>query len=253
MRVRRVQPVFLEPGAPSFPDPNRFDHEGLLAVGGDLSTERLLLAYGSGIFPWYAEGYVPMWWSPDPRALLDPSHLHVARSLRKRLRRGGFTLTWNHCFPRVMRECGQGRKDGTWILPEMLTAYERLHRLGHAHSLEVWRDGELVGGTYGVQVGALFAAESMFHRATDMSKVAVVALVRSLFAAGVQLLDVQFGTPHLRTLGAYEVARPEYLRQLAVVRGHALDLRGLVPSVGDVASAAEADAGDDPDPAADFT
>jgi len=233
MRARRAQPVILLPGsAPSFPDPRDYDREGLLAIGGDLLPERLLCAYGSGVFPWYAEGYVPMWWSPDPRALLDPEHLHVSRSLQKRIRRGGFTLTWNKCFPRVMRECGQRRKDGTWILPEMLAAYERLHRLGHAHSLEVWSDGELVGGTYGVQVGGLFAAESMFHRATDMSKVALTALVRSLFAAGIRLLDVQFATAHLRTLGACEVPRAEYLRRLAVVVPLVVDLRGLVLDLG---------------------
>jgi leucyl/phenylalanyl-tRNA--protein transferase len=233
MRGRRTQPVILEPGAPpSFPDPRDYDREGLLAVGGDLSPERLVAAYGSGIFPWYAEGYVPLWWSPDPRALLDPEHLHVSRSLQKCIRRGGFTVTWNTCFPRVMRECGQRRKDGTWILPEMLTAYERLHRLGHAHSIEVWSAGELVGGTYGVQVGGLFAAESMFHRATDMSKVALVALVRSLFAAGIRLLDVQFATSHLRTLGAFEVPRAEYLRRLAVAVPLVVDLRDVVPDLG---------------------
>lgn len=232
MRARPAQPVILPKGAVvPFPDPSRFDREGLVAIGGDLSTERLLLAYRSGLFPWYAEGYVPMWWSPDPRALLDPDHLHVSRSLQKRLRKGGFTLTWDRCFARVMRECGQQRRDGTWILPEMLAAYERLHRLGHAHSLEVWNDGELVGGTYGVQVGGLFAAESMFHRATDMSKVALVALVRTLFAAGVQLLDVQFATEHLRTLGAFEVPRAEYLQRCAVVASLAVDLRGLVPNL----------------------
>jgi leucyl/phenylalanyl-tRNA--protein transferase len=171
-----------------------------------------------------------MWWSPDPRALLDPEHLHVSRSLQRHVRAGGFALTWNRCFPRVMRECGARRRQGTWILAEMLVAYERLHRLGRAHSLEVWCGRDLVGGIYGVQVGALFAAESMFHAATDMSKVALVALVRSLFAAGIELFDVQFVTTHLRSLGAYEVPRREYLQRLAVARDHAVDLAGLVPS-----------------------
>jgi leucyl/phenylalanyl-tRNA---protein transferase len=231
MRGVRKQPAFLRPdGAPRFPDPEQFDREGLVAVGGDLSTQRLLLAYGSGIFPWYSEGYVPMWWSPDPRALFDPLHLHVSRSLQKRLRRGGFQLTWNRCFPRVMTECGRERKEGTWVIPEMVEAYTRLHREGHAHSLEVWQGADLVGGTYGVQVGGLFAAESMFHRSTDMSKVAVVALVRSLFAAGIELLDVQFVTPHLATLGAFSVPRSEYLRRLSVACERAVDLRELVPS-----------------------
>ena len=154
-------------------------------------------------------------------------------SLRKRLRQGGFTLTWNRCFLRVMRECGQRRAHGTWILSEMVVAYERLHRAGQAHSLEVWADEQLVGGVYGVQVGALFAAESMFHAATDMSKVALVALVRSLFAAGIELLDVQFVSDHLGTLGAYAIPRREYLQRLAVVRTRPVDLARLVPSVGE--------------------
>lgn len=233
MRARRSRPLVLSPtGLEPFPDPAAYDAEGLLAIGGDLRPERLLMAYGHGIFPWYAEGYVPMWWSPDPRALLDPAHLHVARSLAKRARRGGFTLTWNRCFEQVMRECGRGRATGTWILDEMVLAYTELHRRGAAHSLEVWCGADLVGGVYGVQVGALFAAESMFHRATDMSKIAVVALVRSLFAAGIELLDVQFATDHLRTLGAFEVPRAEYLRRLAVVRARPVDLTAVVPTFG---------------------
>lgn len=237
MRGVRKQPVFLRPdGRVRFPDPAQFDGEGLVAVGGDLSSARLLAAYGSGIFPWYAEGYVPMWWSPDPRALLDPDRLHVSRSMLKRLRRGDFQLTWNRCFPRVMVECGRDRKEGTWVIPEMVEAYCRLHREGFAHSLEVWRGTELVGGTYGVQVGGLFAAESMFHRASDMSKVAVIALVRSLFAAGIELLDVQFVTSHLATLGAFSVPRLEYLTRLAVARDRSVDLMGLVPFVTSTAS-----------------
>lgn len=228
MRAPRRQPQFLKPGDPvAFPDPNRFDADGLVAVGGDLRPERLLAAYSAGVFPWYAEGYVPMWWSPDPRAVLEPGDLHVARSLQKVLRRGGFELTWNACFERVMRECGRRRADGTWILPEMVRAYGDLHRRSAAHSLEVWIGRELVGGVYGVQVGGLFAAESMFHRRRDMSKVALVALVRSLFAAGIGLFDVQFATAHLRSLGVRELPRREYLERLAVVRDRAVDLRGL--------------------------
>ncbi|MBP8300019.1 MAG: leucyl/phenylalanyl-tRNA--protein transferase [Planctomycetes bacterium] len=243
MRGVRKQPVFLRPdGRVRFPDPEQFDKEGLVAVGGDLSSARLLAAYQSGIFPWYAEGYVPMWWSPDPRALLDPEHLHVSRSMHKRLRREDFQLTWNRCFPRVMAECGRLRKEGTWVIPEMVEAYCRLHREGFAHSLEVWRGPELVGGTYGVQVGGLFAAESMFHRATDMSKVAVIALVRSLFAAGITLLDVQFVTSHLATLGAFSVPRSEYLARVAVASSRPVDLTGLVPSWTSPGDSAAADA-----------
>ena len=227
---RRAQPVILPADdAVWFPDPAAFDAEGLLAIGGDLSPRRLGAAYARGIFPWYAEGYVPMWWSPDPRALLDPEHLHVGRSLQKRMRAGGFELTWNRCFARVMRECGVRPGKGSWIIAEMVEAYEHLHRLGRAHSLEVWCAGELVGGVYGVQVGALFAAESMFHRATDMSKVALVALVRSLFAVGIELFDVQFVTAHLRSLGAFEVSRQEYLQRVAVAGARVVDLIGLVP------------------------
>lgn len=226
------EPAFLLPGAPvGFPDPEAFDADGLLAVGADLAPERLVHAYGRGVFPWYDEGYLPMWWSPDPRGHLTPAALHVSRSLQKVLRKHDFELSWNRCFERVMQACGARRKSGTWVIPEMLAAYGELHRLGHAHSLEVWRAGELVGGVYGVQVGGLFAAESKFHRRTDMSKVALVALVRSLFAAGIELLDVQFVTDHLRTLGAQEMPRREYLARLAVVRDLAIDLTELVPRV----------------------
>jgi leucyl/phenylalanyl-tRNA---protein transferase len=229
-RRRPRPPVFLPTDAPPrFPDPADHDAEGLLAVGGDLEPATLLLAYGSGIFPWYQEGYLPMWWSPDPRALLDPAQLHVSRSLAKTIRRGGFELGWNRCFERVMQACGEQRANGTWILAEMLTAYGELHRRGSAHSLEVFCEGELVGGLYGVQIGGLFAAESMFHRRTDMSKVALVAAVHSLFAAGIELFDVQFVTTHLATLGAYEVPRREYLRRLAVARDRVVDLGALVP------------------------
>jgi leucyl/phenylalanyl-tRNA--protein transferase len=224
MRLRQGGPL-------TFPDPRRYDHEGLVAVGGDLSPARLLLAYRSGIFPWYGEGYLPLWWSPDPRAAFDPACLHVSKSLAKCLRRKDFDLTWNRAFRAVMTACGEQRAAGTWILPEMVDAYERLHQRGAAHSLEVWRAGQLVGGIYGVQVGALFAAESMFHRATDMSKVALVALVRSVFAAGITLLDVQMPNDHLLGLGCRTVPRDEYLRLLAAVVDQPVELAGLVPSV----------------------
>ncbi len=232
MRRPHRPPAFLAERAPlSFPDPRLFDRDGLVAVGGDLSVERLLLAYGSGIFPWYEEGILPMWWSPDPRAILDPEHLHVSRSLGRSIRRGGFALTWNRSFRQVMVACGQQRAEGTWVIPEMVDAYERLHRRGHAHSLEVWQGDELAAGIYGVQRGALFAAESMFHRVTDLSKVALVALVRSLFAAGIELFDVQFVTGHLGRMGAREIRRADYLAEVARVRERKVDLRGLTPTV----------------------
>ena len=225
-------PVFLAPGdAAAFPDPEGFGPEGLVAVGGDLSPARLLAAYAGGLFPWYDAESPPLWWSPDPRAHLPLDGLRVSRSLAKTLRRADFELSWNRDFEGVMCACAQGRTDGTWILDEMRDAYVALHRRGAAHSLEVWRGEALVGGLYGVQVGGLFAAESKFHRATDMSKVALVALVRSLRGAGMQLLDVQFVTDHLRTLGVTELRRREYLRRLHVARELPLDLSDLVPAV----------------------
>jgi leucyl/phenylalanyl-tRNA--protein transferase len=210
-----------------FPDARRADSEGLLAVGGDLSPERLLLAYDNAIFPWYSEGLPPMWWSPDPRALFEPERLHVSRSMQRELKRGHFEVSFDRAFGRVLRECGRGREGGTWLLPEMIEAYEELHALGHAHSVEVWADGELAGGLYGVHRGGLFAAESMFHRVTNASKVAVIAAVRNTFAAGVELFDVQFLTPHLESLGAFEVSRSEYLERLSSLRHKAVDLSAL--------------------------
>lgn len=204
--------MFLMPGGPlGFPDPNLADDEGLLAIGGDLSAERLLFAYDRGIFPWYDEGLPPMWWSPNPRAVMDVLHLHVSRSLKRVLRSARFQVTFNRAFQRVMLECGREREAGTWILPEMIAAYTALHDLGHAHSVEVWRDERLVGGLYGVRRGGLFAAESMFHRERDASKVALVSAVPHFFASGTTLFDVQFLTPHLESLGAYEVPRRRYL------------------------------------------
>jgi leucyl/phenylalanyl-tRNA--protein transferase len=145
------------------------------------------------------------------------------------LRKGDFEVTWNAAFSQVIRSCGSGRREGTWILPEVIAAYEQLHRRGDAHSLEVWQTGKLVGGLYGVQRGALFAAESMFHRATDMSKVALLYAVSTLSAAGIELLDVQFLTPHLESLGAVEITRGQYLEKLRTAVNKAVSLRVLEP------------------------
>lgn len=213
--------TFLGPGSPlAFPDPNESDDEGLLAVGGDLSPERLLFAYESGIFPWYSAGVPPLWWSPNPRALMTRERLHVSRSLRRTLRRGPFQVTFDTAFSRVIEACASNREGGTWILPEMMLAYAQLHELGHAHSFEVWHDGQLAGGLYGVRRGALFAAESMFHVVTDASKVALAVSLDTMFRAGIQLFDVQFVTEHLDSLGAFEVERSEYLAQVARARAH---------------------------------
>jgi leucyl/phenylalanyl-tRNA--protein transferase len=214
-----------------FPDPRSAPPHGLLATGGDLSLPLLLDAYAHGIFPWYNEHEQPQWWSPDPRAILDPDSLHVSRSLARLLRLGRFTITWNTCFERIMRSCGEDRAEGSWIFNEMVEAYVRAHRAGHAHSVEVWRGGELAGGLYGVQIGAAFMAESMFHRVTDASKVALVEAVRTLFQAGIRLFDVQFLTPHLVRMGAYQIRRDEYLRRLAAARIVQLDLCPLLVSI----------------------
>jgi len=221
--------AFLAPGSPPrFPPAETADDEGLVAIGGDLSAARLLAAYDRGIFPWYAEGLPPLWWSPDPRGVLPLDGVHVARSLARTLRRGAFRFTWDQAFPDVIRECGESREGGTWILPEVRQAYERLHRLGHAHSVEVWTGAKLAGGLYGVHRGGLFAAESMFHRATDASKAALVVAARSLSLAGIELFDVQFVTPHLARFGAVWWTRRRYLQTLRRVTTKRVDLGGLV-------------------------
>ncbi len=224
------RPILLPPGASLvFPDPRRAASHGLLAVGADLSMSRLILAYRHGIFPWFSPGEPPLWWSPDPRGVLRPEEVHVSRSLGRQLRRGGFRLTWNTAFGPVIQACGDLRPEGTWITRSMIRAYRALHRAGRAHSLEVWNEGELSGGIYGVQVGALFAAESMFHRRSGASKIALVAFARTLARAGVRLIDVQFLTPHLRSMGATEVSRETYLDLVAELRDAEVDLSGLNP------------------------
>lgn len=223
-----MQPIILHPTRLSrFPDPASFDDEGLVAVGGNLSVERLLLAYEHGLFPWYNDNYPPLWWCPNPRAILPLDALHVSRSMRRTLRAHAFRVSWNEDFPRVIRNCGTRRDEGTWILPEVIDAYETLHQRGHAHSLEVWHGSELVGGLYGVQRGGLFAAESMFHRATDMSKVALLIAGHSLKLAGIGLFDVQFLTPHLTSLGACHISRDAYLTRLCQERTRSIDLANL--------------------------
>jgi leucyl/phenylalanyl-tRNA--protein transferase len=214
-------PVWLLPGSPpSFPDPRGFGEHGLVAGGGDLSPERLLLAYRSGIFPWYDDEPI-LWWSPDPRAVLEPGALHVSRSLARRLRSGEFRLSVDQDVAGVLDGCAE-RAEGTWLTTEMKLAYLRLAGLGHLKSYEVWHEGALVGGLYGVLVGGLFAAESKFHRRTDASKLALVAAATHLFSAGVTLFDVQFRTPHLERLGVAELGRAEYLERLSPAEGATL-------------------------------
>jgi leucyl/phenylalanyl-tRNA---protein transferase len=227
MRARR-RPWLLAPGAPlEFPNPRHADADGIVAIGGDLSQARLLLAYESGIFPWYDAGLPPLWWSPDPRAVFERECLHVSRSLRRELRRTRFRLSFDRAFTQVLRHCADRPETGTWILPEMIAAYEQLHTRGQAHSFEVWEDEELVGGLYGVQRAGLFAAESMFHRRDNASKVALVASVVLCFRAGIEVYDVQFLTPHLRSMGATSISRAEYLTRLSAALDRGVDLGGV--------------------------
>jgi leucyl/phenylalanyl-tRNA--protein transferase len=208
--------TLLNPRDPEqpFPDPSEAELEpnGLLAVGGDLSVPRLLSAYRAGIFPWYSTGQPILWWSPDPRTLLFPERLRVSRSLRKTLVKGRFLATIDRDFDGVIAACAAPRGDqaGTWILPEMMRAYRRLHRLGLAHSVEVWAAGALVGGLYGVALGRVFFGESMFSRQSDASKAALVHLCHRLHQWGYRLIDCQLETDHLLRLGAEPVPRAAF-------------------------------------------
>lgn len=190
---------------------------GLLAAGGDLSPERLLAAYRHGCFPWYQEGQPLLWWSPDPRTVLYPEELHVSRSLAKKLRQGVFHVTFDRAFQDVIQGCAAPRDyaDGTWITTPMQNAYVTLHQLGVAHSVEVWQDGQLVGGLYGLAMGRLFFGESMFSRATDASKVGFVTLVERLRGWDFKLIDCQMPTQHLASFGARTIPRRIFAEALA--------------------------------------
>lgn len=191
---------------------------GLLAAGGDLQPERLLAAYRHGCFPWYQEGQPLLWWSPDPRTVLFPDELHVSRSLRKRMRHGDYQVTFDKAFAEVIQGCAGPRSyaDGTWITTPMQDAYIRLHEMGVAHSVEVWQQGQLVGGLYGLAMGELFFGESMFSRATDASKVGFVTLVERLREWGFALVDCQMPTRHLESFGARSIPRAAFAEALAM-------------------------------------
>ncbi len=193
---------------------------GLLAAGADLSMPRLLDAYRRGVFPWYSSGQPPLWWCPDPRMVLYCDELKVSRSLAKSLRNKGYELRVDTAFAEVLEGCG-ARAEGTWLGPDMKKAYLRLHRENYAHSFETWRGGELVGGLYGVAIGRMFYGESMFSRATDASKVALVRLVEELRARNCPVIDCQVHTPLLESLGAREIPRAEFLRVLKTLVNYA--------------------------------
>lgn len=215
-------PVFLLNEELIFPPPELATEDGLVAVGGDVSPERLVLAYAQGIFPWPVRGMPLLWFSPDPRFVLWPEHVHVPRSLRKRIRRGTYDVRVDTAFGDVIRGCAEAPRpgqDGTWITPELERGYQRLHRLGFAHSIEAWREDELVGGLYGVSLGAAFFGESMFSRAPDASKVAFVSLLGNVMHWGFHFVDCQVYTEHLARFGAVEMPRDSFLRHLR----HALE------------------------------
>lgn len=216
-------PIFLLDDALRFPDPRLADPEGIIAVGGDLRPARLLRAYRSGIFPWPVANLPLLWFSPDPRALVPKGAVHVARSLRKSIRKAGFELRADTAFEAVIRACAstpRPNETGTWIGPDVMRGYCELHEQGYAHSVEVWQGSELVGGLYGVSLGAMFSGESMFHRATDASKTAFVATAIQLDRWGFQFLDCQVPTEHLTRLGAVEMRRREFLRKLKQALRH---------------------------------
>ena len=211
-----------------FPDPVTVGEDGLVGIGADLEPATLVDAYRRGIFPWPHPGAPLPWFSPDPRGVIPLDGLVVSRSLRARIRHCGWETTVDHAFSTVIAGCadrpGPVGEAGTWITAPMRAAYQWLHGLGHAHSLEVWADGELVGGLYGVAVGGVFTGESMFHLATDASKVALVDLTARLAEAGGCLIDVQVVTPHLASLGARDLPRAEFLERLAQVRDNPVRL-----------------------------
>jgi leucyl/phenylalanyl-tRNA---protein transferase len=217
-------PQSVPPSSWLLPDPTEADEDGVVGVGADLSPSTLVDAYRRGIFPWPHPGVALPWFSPDPRGLLDLDAVHVSRSLRRTLRRSGWTTTVDAAFAAVLEGCAERPAEvGTWISAGMARAYQRLHELGWAHSLEVWDGDDLVGGIYGVQVGGVFTGESMFHRTADASKVALADLCARFRAAGGRVLDVQLTTEHLRTMGAVDVPRPTFVRLLEGARD--LDVR----------------------------
>jgi leucyl/phenylalanyl-tRNA--protein transferase len=210
-------PVFRLTRELVFPDPSLAEEDGILAVGGDLSPDRLLRAYAEGIFPWFNEDSPILWWSPDPRLVLYPAELHLSASLGRTLRRGTFRVTSDTAFAEVIRGCSRTDRpgqEGTWITDEMIAAYEELHRLGYAHSFEAWSGDALAGGLYGVSLGGAFFGESMFSERTDASKVAFARAVGFMKERGIELVDCQVRTDHLVRLGAREVPRAAFLEQL---------------------------------------
>ena len=200
-----------------FPPVSLADDNGIIAVGGDLSVERLIEAYASGIFPWFSEGDPILWWSPDPRFVLYPGELKISKSMRQVINRNHFEITYDKAFNDVIVACGKIERplqDGTWITSDMIESYNELHKLGYAHSVEAWSDGELVGGLYGISLGSMFFGESMFSTKSNASKAAFITLIKKLEERGFDLIDCQVYTEHLESLGAREVSRDQFINQI---------------------------------------
>jgi leucyl/phenylalanyl-tRNA---protein transferase len=196
-----------------FPPVEEAEEDGLLAIGGSLSVDRLLLAYRSGIFPWFNEDELPMWWCPNPRFVLFPHELYISKSMQQLLKRNAFTVTVNKAFTQVIVDCAETRKlkEGTWITNEIINSYTKLHELGYAVSVEAWQNDELVGGLYGIRMGRLFFGESMFSKVSNASKYAFISYVQQLQQEGVVLVDCQVYTTHLESLGARMIERKDFL------------------------------------------
>lgn len=202
-----------------FPPVHMAEPDGLLAMGGDLSVERLLLAYKSGIFPWY-DGDVPLWWCPDPRFVLFPGEIKISKSMQQVARKGNFRFSINEAFAEVIHNCKTSFRpgqEGTWITEAVEAAYTKLHQLGYAHSAETWENGVLVGGLYGIKLGNVFFGESMFSKVSNASKFAFISYTQQLAAEGIQLIDCQVYTPHLESLGAVMISREDFIDQLAAL------------------------------------
>jgi len=210
-------PIFRLTEKLVFPPVELADSMGRLAIGGDLSSERLLLAYSEGIFPWYGKGQPVIWWSPDPRLVIFPSDIHISKSMRRVINKRDFDISFDKCFRDVITECAgkrEGQNFGTWIMPEMIDAYCKLNEIGYAHSVEVWKDNKLVGGLYGVSIGTCFFGESMFSRESNASKFALIKLAKKLEELSFSVIDCQVYTPLMVSLGAVEIPRYEFISVL---------------------------------------
>ena len=226
MPISWLNPLLLD-----FPDPEQVDSDGIIAVGGDMTPERLLVAYKNGIFPWYNFESEPiLWWSPDPRMVLFPDELKVSKSMRPLFNQKKFTVTYNQEFEKVMRHCmntARDGQDGSWINEEMIAAYSTLNRWGFAHSVEVWQDGDMVGGLYGISWGRVFFGESMFAHVPNASKFGFISFVQIIKSLGIQLIDCQQETPHLTSLGGRTIPRSAFLKTLRANEHEAHLLRNV--------------------------